>query len=361
MAAVDPKQLIVDNKILFATYLVALAPIPLWFVLVGGGVKGDPTKGSGSFEDAKGKLTDAKRTADSMAAKIGSTDPDNQLYTEKDIERLQARRELYEKEVLALRTLVTGADVELEKWLDVDSTRGLKEGQNPKNSEFATDWSKEIVKLHETYKKFKDDKGVEHWERDVATGDTGEDFIFGGAPGDAPAGGQEKLSQKRFWVQLALLEALSNANLKAKDPHQAAKLAARIDFVAQTPVPPEEPYEPIKARVLIKAPFTRIPVVIRELLAQKILIRVTTVRVDSQAPFIIEHAQPKLQVNGGEGYFLQTAYFARVDAAGSSSVKTEELRDDARWIWEPAVVAELGLEVYDFRKLETPKPAEGEE
>lgn len=360
MAAVDPKQLIVDNKVLFAIYLVALAPIPLWFVLVGGGMKGDPTKGSGSFEDAKSKLTDAKRTADSMAGKIGSTDPDNQLYTEKDIERLQARRELYEKEVLALRTLVTGADVELEKWLDVDSTRGLKEGQNPKNSEFATDWSKEIVKLHETYKKFKDDKGVEHWERDVATGDTGEDFIFGGAPGDAPAGGQEKLSQKRFWVQLALLEALSSANLKAKDPHQAAKLAARIDFVAQAPVPPEEPYEPIKARVLIKAPFTRLPVVIRELLAQKILIRVTTVRVDSQAPFMIEHAQPKLQVNGGEGYFLHTAYFARVDAAGSSSVKTEELRDDARWIWEPPVVAELGLEVYDFRKLETPKPAEGE-
>ncbi len=360
MAAVDPKQLLVDNKVLVAVYLAALAPIPLWFVLVAGGVKGNPAPNSGSFDDAKRKLQDAKRSADSMSAKIGSTDPDNTLYTEKDIERLQARRELYEKEVLALRTLVTGADVELEKWLDVDSTRGLKEGQNPKNTEFATDWSKEVVKLHETYKKYKDDKGVEHWERDVATGDTGEDFIYGGAPGDAPAGGQEKMSQKRYWVQLALLEALASANLKAKDPHLAAKLAARIDFLAQAAAAPEEPYEPIKARVLIKAPFTRIPVVIRELLAQKILIRVTTVRVDSQAPFMIEHAQPKLVVNGGEGYFLQTAYFARVDAAGSSSVKTDELRDDARWIWEPPVVVELGLEVYDFRKLGTQKPAEGE-
>jgi hypothetical protein len=361
MAAVDPKQLLVDNKVLFAVYLAALVPIPLWFVLVAGGVKGDPAKGSGSFDDAKNELTSAKRLADSMAAKIGSTDPDNQLYTEKDIERLQARRELYEKEVLALRTLVTGADVELEKWLDVESTRNLAAGQNPKNQEFASDWTKEIIKLHETYKKsWKDDKGVEHWERDVATSDTGEDFIYGGGTGEAPAGGQEKVSQKRYWVQLALLEALSSANLKAKDPHLAAKLAGRIDFVAQAAVAPEEPYEPIKVRVLIKAPFTRIPVVIRELLAQKILIRVTTVRVDSQAPFIIEHAQPKLLVNGGEGYFLQTAYFARVDAAGSSSIKTEELRDDARWIWEPPVVVELGLEVYDFRKLETPKPAEGE-
>lgn len=360
MAAVDPKQLLVDNKVLVAVYLAALAPIPLWFVLVGGGVKGNPDRQSGSFEAEKAKLTEAKRSADSMSAKIGSTDPDNQLYTDKDVERLQARRDLYEKEVLALRTLVTGADVELEKWLDVDSTRGLKEGQNPKNSEFASDWNKEIVKLHETYKKFKDDKGVEHWERDVATSDTGEDFIYGGAPGDAPAGGQEKQSQKRYWVQLAVLEALSSANLKAKDPRLAAKLAARIDFVAQAAVPSEESYEPIKARVQVKAPFTRIPVIVRELLAQKILIRVTTVRVDSQAPFIIEHTQPKLQINGGEGYFLQTAYFARVDAAGSSSVKTEELRDDARWIWEPPVVVELGLEVYDFRKLETPKPAEGE-
>lgn len=358
MAAVDPKQLLVDNKVLVAVYLVALAPIPLWFVLVAGGVRGDPGSMSGaegSFGAAKRKLTDSKRLADSMAGKIGSNDPDNQLYTETDIERLRARRELYEKEVVALRTLVTGADVELEKWLDVDSTRGLKEGQNPKNSEFTSDWNKEIVKLRETYKKFKDDKGVEHWERDVATSDTGEDLIYS----EAPAGGQERMGQKRYWVQLAVLEALASSNLKAKDPHLAAKLAGRIDFVAPTAVATEESYEPIKARVLVKTPFTRIPVVIRELLAQKILIRVTTVRVDSQAPFMIEHSQPKLQINGGEGYFLQSSYYAKIDAAaGTGAMKTEELRDDARWIWEPPVVVELGLEIYDFKKLETPKPAE---
>lgn len=359
MAAIDPKQVILSNKVLVGLYVAALLPIPLWFVLVANGVRGNLSgQGSGppgSYGATKKQLNDAKALAGSMADKIGNAE--DPLYTQTDVERLEKRKQMMSKQLDELRKIVKAADQSLESWFDAFSA--LKEGQIPVKDEFTTEWNKQVTKLKEEFKP-------------VLTTDTGENLAYT----DLPPGGADQLRvwQKRYWIQEAVLQALTDANKSAPGPTGHARLQSRMDFGASGPKlgdigsaddakGPPPPYDPIDVRLSVRAPLSRMPVVVRELLARKIPLRVKAIRYETPAAFAMDHQKPRLTVDGKEGYFVQDTYFAKVDV---EEAKGLDLNDQARWIWEPPVVVELQLEVYDFRKEATeapappPAPAEGE-
>lgn len=350
MAAIDPKQVILNNKVLVGIYVAALLPIPLWFVLVANGVRGDAERGAGppgSYGDAKRQLNEAKSLAGGMADKIGN--PDDPLFTQTDVERLEKRKQMMEKQLDELRKIVKNADASLEAWFEAFS--GLKDGQTPAKAEYDTEWNKQVTKLKEEFKP-------------VLTTDTGENLAYA----DLPPGGAEQLRvwQKRYWIQEAILQALTDVN-KAGAPHEKVRLQARMDFGAGGPKlgdlnlggaddqkGPPPPYDPIDVRLAVRGPLSRLPIVVRELLARKIPLRVKSIRYENPAGFSMEHQKPRLSIDGKEGYFVQETYFAKVDI---EEAKGLDLNDQARWIWEPPVVVELQLEVYDFRKEATEPPA----
>lgn len=357
MAAIEPKQVILNNKVLVGIYVAALLPIPLWFVLVANGVRGDPVAGRGppgSYGDTKRQLNEAKQLAETMAGKIGN--PEDPLYTQNDVERLEKRKKMMETQLDELRKIVKNADLSLEAWFEAFAS--LK-GATPAKAEYDTEWNKQITKLKDQYKA-------------VLTTDTGENLAYT----DLPPGGADQLRtwQKRYWIQEAILEALVDTNKSASGPASQVRLQSRMDFGAAGPkfgefvAGPEDkgpppPYDPIDVRLSVRGPLSRLPIVIRELLARKIPLRVKSIRYDNPTAFAMDHQKPRLSIDGKEGYFVQDTYFAKVDV---EEAKGLDLNDQTRWVWEPPVVVELQLEVYDFRKEATeppappPAPAEGE-
>ncbi len=170
--------------------------------------------------------------------------------------------------------------------------------------------------------------------------------------------------QKRYWVQEAILQALTDANKSAGGPTGLVRLQTRMDFGSSgaklgdiggpDDKGPPPPYDPIDVRLSVRGPLSRLPIVIRELLARKIPLRVKAVRYENPTAFAMDHQKPRLSIDGKEGYFVQDTYFAKVDI---DEAKGLDLNDQSRWIWEPPVVVELQLEVYDFRKEATEPPA----
>ncbi|MCO5170460.1 MAG: hypothetical protein M9894_29340 [Planctomycetes bacterium] len=329
MAAVDPKELILRNKVLVGAYALAIVPIVLWFVVVAG-VQDDYTK-------ATGKLRSSATAAQRMARNISSGNAEEPVYTDGDVEALKQRQALYARELAKLVEVVDKADVELERWFEVFT-------ETPTAADYITEWNKQVGLLSEKYKA-------------VVTGPDGAVNVYN----EPPTGQALRMFQKRFWIQEAILEALNQA--QAGNTGASVRLAQKIDF--PTPAldrPGEAPraVERIPARVTISCPFPRLPLVIRELLARKIPMRVSGVRVVKE-PFSYESTDPRFahyaetrpgrfSVDGREHVFPQDAYTATL--TGKGAFVSQE-----HWIPEPPVRIELSVETYDINPAGLPKPA----
>jgi hypothetical protein len=365
MAKLDPKDIIARNKVLLGVYVIALLPIVLWVPVVGR-VKGKPTAGPGekpadNYEAAKRALTAASSTTNDYYKRIKGGEGVEPLYTRTDVERLTARRELYQTQLGALGKIVNDADTELERWFEAFKTTPA--GSEPKASDYQTEYARQCALLVETYKPF-------------VTSEAGDaTFVFSESP---PANDMRKY-QKRFWIQEAVLMALQEASKSAgwspdvqkeldKPENQGRalglvkpiRLAARFDFppppagvMAPAAGTPKPPVEPIPASIVVECPLPRLPLIVRELLARKIPLRVTSVKVD-KAPFMFRYSQPpgvRLEINGQDGLFDQD-YYTLPNIPDKDLYVSQE-----RWIPEPNVRIEMRLEAFDFNKIDT--PAEG--
>jgi hypothetical protein len=340
MAAVDPKELLVRNKVLVIAYVLALVPIVLWFVVVDGGAKAE-------FGAKAKDLESAASAAKGMAGRITKNDTENPVFTSGDVEALGKRQEAFRAELSSLVDVVNSTGGDIEDWFE--AFKNTKEGQSPNTADYLTEWSKQCNLLAERYKP-------------LLTAPTGESLVYN----EQPAGDALRRFQKRFWVQEAILEALARA--QEGNPGLAIRMVARLDFPApnNNPAPgePAKPYEPIPARVTILCPFPRLPMVIRELLARKIPMRVTSLRVDKEQ-FAYEssdprfshydQAKPRFSVDGREYVFQADSYPVTLSAAehyeGGKPGTGQE-----RWLPEPRVKVELMVEAYDFNKNAPPAP-----
>lgn len=341
MAAVDPKEILLRNKVLLGAYVLALVPIGLYFVVIDGGVKA-------SFQKEVSSLQSAASSAKSMATNIAEKSTENPVYTEADVETLRKRKEAYQAEYKALVDLVNGAGGELEDWFE--AFQKTPAGQNPNTADYLTEWAKQCGLVAEKYKA-------------IATGPTGETLIYN----EQPAGNELRRAQKRFWVQQAILDAIT----KAQEGNQGLpiRMQQKLDFPPPPSAQPGEqnttrPYDPIPARVTLVCPFPRVPLLVRELLAQKIPMRVTSLRVDKE-PFAYESSDPRFThydqtkprfgVDGREYVFQGDAFPVTLSAP-------EHYGNQEKWLPEPRVKVELMIEAYDFNKIEAPAaPAEGGE
>ena len=337
MAAVDPKELLVRNKLLVIAYVLALAPIGLWFVVVDGGAKAD-------YAAQVNKLQTQASNAKSMATRITTKDTENPVFTADDVTLLGKRKEAYEAESKGLVQLVNDSGGNLEDWFE--SFQKLPANQPPGMADYLTEWSKQCGILADRYKA-------------MLTGPAGESLIYN----EPPPGGEQRKFQKRFWVQEAILEALTKA--QEGNPGLPIRMVAKLDFPtppAQGPGEAPRAYEPIPARITVLCPFPRLPALIRELLAQKIPMRVTSVRVDKEQ-FAYEQSdprfshydqtKPRFSVDGREYVFQQESYPVTLTAP-------EHYGNQEKWIPEPRVKVELMVEAYDFNKIEPPAAPQGE-
>lgn len=334
MAAVDPKELLARNKALVGAYVLAIVPIVLWFVVVDG-VKA-------KYQAATGKLRSSASAAKTMAGDLGSTEPGRQVYTDQDVQTLTERKALYARELSNLVGLVKDADAELEKWFPEFEGKSSA----PAPADYITEWNKQIGFLAETYKA-------------VLTGPDGTSHVYN----DPPTGDALRRYQKRFWIQEAVLEALKQA--QAGNTGLPVVLAQKIDFPTPSSDDKGSAVQRVPARVTILCPFPRVPVVVRELLARKIPMRVAGLRVakeqfayESTNPrfsHFNETKAPRFSVDGREYVFKQNAYTATLTTKGADTAPE-------RWIPEPRVKLELLVEAYDINHdaLPKPAPAEGE-
>ncbi|MCW8138783.1 MAG: hypothetical protein KIT58_07750 [Planctomycetota bacterium] len=333
MAAIDPKELLKRNKVLVGGYVLAIVPVVLWFVVVAGA--------QDEYKKATTKLTGSARAASTMAKNITGNDPESPVYTDGDVERLKQKQDLYARELAALVQVVNGADVELERWFEAFK-------DTPTLSDFITELNKQADLLAEKYKP-------------VVTGPDGTVHVYN----EPPTGGALRTSQKRFWIQEAILEALTQAqagDANAPIRPMPIRLVQKIDF----PIPPPQErtdkpqaIERIPARVTISCPFPRIPLVVRELLSRTIPMRVAGIRV-VQEPFSYEstdprfahfaETRPRFSVDGREYVFPQEAYTATL-------LSKEAYRGQEHWLPEPPVKVELTLETYDINPAGLPKAA----
>lgn len=354
MAKVDPKEILLNNKGLLIVYAVALVPIALWTPVVGG-VKD-------KFKKAQGALTQASTTTNDYAKRISdkAAASENPLYTQTDVERFTAKRELYQAQLGALGKIVNDADQNLERWFDAFSSTAA--GSEPKASDYQTEYARQCALLAEKYKPF-------------VTGDAGENYTFS----DNPPPNDLRRYQKRFWIQEAVLTALEAASRSSgwspemqkqiDDPANQGKamgfvkpirLMSRFEF----PAPPgnalnqpttKPPVEPIPAAVVIDCAMPRLPYVVRELLARQIPLRVTSVKVDKKE-FNIVYTQPpgvRVNIQGSEGLFEQDCYTTNLP--DPALYRSQEM-----WIQEPSMRIEVRLEAYDFNKIEPPAPPKEE-
>jgi hypothetical protein len=333
MAAVDPKELLLRNKVLVIAYVLAIVPIVLWFVLVEGGVKGE-------YKKATGQLAKNANAAKGMAKKIKDPAAVPPVYTPADVEAFKDRQAKYAAELTNLVSVVEGADASLERWFDA-----FKDGA-PSTADYVTEYNKQVGLIAEKYKP-------------VLTGANGEDYIYN----DLPTGDALQRYQKRFWIQQAVLEGLTQA--QAGNAGAPIRLAQKIEFPAAVGEA-QGPVEKIPARVTVTCPFPRIPLIVRELLARDIPMRIASMRVDKDT-FTYDasdprfkhfaDAKPRLRVDGTEYVFQQDAYTATLTA-------TEQYKGQEHWVPEPPVRLELMVETFDINKAKLPAPpaapAEGE-
>lgn len=333
MAAVDPKELLLRNKLLVIAYVLAIVPVILWFPLVDGGVKAE-------YKAATGQLQKNASAAKGMAKKIKEPEATPPVYTEGDVEAFKERQKKYAEELGNLVAVVEGADAGLERWFAAFPN-------GPANTaDYVTEYGKQMGLITEKYKP-------------VLTGPANEDFTYN----DIPTGDALQRYQKRYWIQLAVLEALTQA--QAGNQGAPIRLQQKIEFPSSQ-TPSEGPVERIPARVTVICPFPRVPVVIRELLARDIPMRVASMRVDKE-PFTYDasdprfkhfaDAKPRQNIDGRETVFQQDAYTAQLTTA-------DQFKSQEHWLPEPPVRLELLVETFDINKSKLPAPpppAEGEE
>lgn len=318
---IDPKEILKNNLPLWITYGVALVPVVLWFLVVGGVVE--------QVQKSEGALKNQSTALESMAKKVGQKDADPPLYTPQDVEHFKKRKELYQAALDKLSGVVQSRDAPLERWFKSGKWQGTDiDKVTPEFADYQVEYSGQVDQLKKTYAALLKDPSLVY-------------------SGEGLSADKMVKFQKRFWVQQAVLDALKAGG--------ARQLAARVEFpeasAAGAQGDPDRPYTPITVRFAFLCSFRDLPRVTHALLTQEIAFRITQLVIE-KAPIQIEKKEPApgLVITGPEGVFESESYGAKFRDQAPPSVN-----DQDAWIPEPPVRVDITLDALDFRPA--PKPA----
>jgi hypothetical protein len=298
--AVDPKELILNNKGLLVAYVLAILPVVLYFVIVGDLASQVET----NQNTLRRKQNDLKGFHQQLS------DPSNPLYTEQDKTRLEERQKLYAEELEALDAVVAERDAPLERWFD--KYEGV---DKPEFNEYVTEWEQnQVPELLTNYADL--------------LGDNPKSLVFVDVPGRS----ELRSFQKRFWIQSAILDALKKGGA-------VALTAPGINFRDVKPGPGGA-FSIVSVRISFEAVFTRLPLIVKRLLSTELTMRVAQLEVHKDS---FEFARENMMIDGSRKVFLDFAY-------GEALKDVKPPEEPTAVIGEPTVRVEILLEVFDFGK-----------
>lgn len=340
MADLDPKELAQRNVPLIVIYVLALLPLPIWFVIVQGGIK---EGNKDSVADALKKLKRKQRTIQQFSKRVKNDDPE--LFSPHHVQAFNDRAEELKKQITQLEDAIRERDKTLEQWFDDTQFSTLKEGQLPDPADYAQYWkSKAIPQLVETY------------------GDLVKPPEEGGDPylyASQPVKDTMKRDQKRYWAQKYILEGIRKGAQHETYIDGAlakARLASAISFASDTSRGNNEEKSIVssfRAQVELRCSFRDVSTICREILAQPIPMQILALEV-SKHPFRFEERTLQLTVDGSEKAFLDSSYSIKLD--NFSDFKGDDKLEE--YIPEPPVRVQIEVEVLDF---DLPEPAAKEE
>jgi hypothetical protein len=350
--AVDAKELVQRNKILIVCYVIALIPVILWFVFVGGGVKDGVSRSKNieerSFTQVKNELNQKKNALNKLVADIdkmrrGATD--NPVYTPQHITAFKTRNTALDSQYKDMIDLIVSRDKPLERWFDRYKEYETKTGPNdvPPPGNFDSTLKEEIAKLTDSYKDLvfnplDQTKTCLLWQETVGNGN-------------------QRVLMKRYWVQESLISALKHGG--------AINLLEAITF-AQPPLIPSGPNDkkplivPITIHSCFLASFRDVPRIMHEVLAQDIVFRVTKLHCELEK-FGYSRGEP-------DGFAPGTRFQVNTDPKPvfEQAIYTGVLVDKTKYSWEqedkvflpePKIRVTLDVEALDFDTDQLAPPA----
>lgn len=342
MSGVDPKELAQRNIPLIVLYLVALAALPAWLVVVQGGVVGD-SRAKNTVNHALKQLTTKKRTIKGLAGRVTANDPNDPVYNENFTKYFNERADKLATQTKELGTYLREKDAKLETWFDQFASL-----EQPDFNNFKQYWNSQALPgLAEEYKA-------------IVTDPTDPESTL--LHDDEPTSPEKmRFSMKRYWAQKYLLTAIKTGGQHGVvAPGSEERVPARLQDRILITEPrtrdsggKEKPLvETFRVNLKFLCSFRDVSRILREVVVQPVPMRIQAFEV-TKAPFRIEDRSINLLIDGSEKYFAENhtqILLKKIDDDFKGEDKLEE------YVPEPPVLMTLEVDVLDFNPPE-PKPA----
>jgi hypothetical protein len=327
--ALDPKQVLLENKALSACYVAALAALVVQIVVVMplSGETNDrkakrlAAQGKGThYLNAVKKVKGIDRSLKQLAGRVRKGD----LLTNADKTVWEAHKVKLQGKLAGLSKFYVDKDQELEKWFsDLElKTMGTKPGQFPDAGRFQEIYKSKFEKLKKKYEKLTktEDGSV---LKPANTGGGAEAMI---------------IIQKSHWFKVSLLEAMAASKVE--------KLLTNISVISQDSLEAiAKGYKVYDCNFVVQLKFADLPTFLRALLAAKLTFEVKSLAV-TQLDFKITMTKPgSLSVNStAERKFFDKGVYDVKFPEGVPEFKGSE----ADLVPEPAVTVKMRVFGLDF-------------
>lgn len=331
--ALDPKQVLLENKALTICYVLALAAIVVQFMVVGplgSGKESDRKKkrlikkGKGSYYlDAVGEVKRIDRNLNTLVKRVNKKD----LLTKADTAVWNDHKGKLNDQLKGLAEKYVKQDEILEQWFEgLDFKKmGSKDGagSEPDAGGFEEEYKSRFTKLQKNYQDLASTESGSVLQPAAKTGTTTKEMIR---------------TQKIFWFKLELLKAMKTGKVK--------KLVSKILVSPkQLKSAAEKGYTVFDCSFTVKTQFRNIPLLVKEILGSKLTFKVTGVEIRRPDFKLVKTKPGNLSVNGtAERKFFDKGVYKASFPEGTTEFKgTEE-----ELIPEPTVFVVIYAQGLDF-------------
>lgn len=342
--ALDPKQVLLENKALTICYVLALVAIIVQFTVVGPLGSGKETdrkkrrliaQGKGKYyQDSVKQVKSIDSSLRTLVGRVGKGDllttADKQVWDEHKVKlkaQLDELSKIYEKQ-----------DQVLEKWFEgLDFKKmGSKDpgGTEPDAGGFEEEYKSRFTKLQKKYADIAATESGSILQPAAKTGSNTEEMIE---------------TQKIFWFKKALLEAMKKSKVE--------KLTSKILMSPKDlPSAAKKGYRVFDCSFTVKTQFRNIPLLMKAILDSELTFKVTGVSIRRPDFKLIKTKPGNLSVNStAERKFYDKGVYKASFPEGITEFKGSE--EDL--IPEPSVFVEVFAQGLDFLPIKkaAPKPA----
>ncbi|MDF1662834.1 MAG: hypothetical protein P1V97_13740 [Planctomycetota bacterium] len=343
--ALDPKQVLLENKALTICYVLALAAIIVQFTVVGplGSGKETDRKNKRLIKQGKGKyyqdvVSEVKRIDRNLNTLVGRVNKADLLTTADKVVWDEHKKNLT-KNLEGLAVPYQKRDEYLERWFEgLDFKKmGSKDGtgSEPDAGGFEEEYKSRFTKLQKSF-------------QDLASTEGGSILQPAAKTGSTPKKMME--TQKIFWFKLSLLEAMKEGKV--------VKLVSKILVSPkQNKIAEAKGYKVFDCRFTVKTQFRNIPLLVKAILASKLTFKVTGVEIRRPDFKLIQTKPSNLSVNGtAERKFFDKGVYKASFPEGTTEFKGSE----EELIPEPTVFVEIFAQGLDFLPIKKKAPAPAE-